>query len=604
MKLFISFFFFAFIATHFLMAQEPTVGLLYNDREKAFDGYTMFLGGQRNVYLIDNCGELINKWENTLPAGATAYLLPNGNLLRAVRLGQTTFQGGGIGGAVELLDWNNKVIWQFKYHENNSHHQHHDIEPLPNGNVLILAWEHRTGEEAMAKGRMTNKAIWPTQIVEVKPTGPDDGRIVWSWHLWDRTIQGISDTLPNYGVISEHPERLDINLGSEGGFPGAIGGIDWLHCNSVEYIEEYDWIMISSKHMHEIYIIDHSTTTEEAAGHTGGNYGKGGDFLYRWGNPQNYRRGTSADKKLAGQHDAIWIPSDSTRRPEIMLVNNGKDGRIDVIRPPLTGQGKFAIQAQAPFGPLSLSWSCEAGIKAAIGCSARRLPNGNTIYCDAQTGLIEEVTFDLEKVWQYQNPVNGREPVEQGTPVNTGSFGGGFGSFRAEKYGIDYLTNTDLDLSPKGKVEVNPYPDDCMTLHSMDTIQMPVDTMTMPIDSMNNPVDTMTMPMDSMMNPIDTMVMPMDTTIVDTMMSVDIVFNETFHIYLYPIPANKFVYLETKGKQFNTIELIDINGKAVLKQSFSKAIDVSDLPNGIYILRLFNNHKLIGIQKMVKQGMN
>jgi len=80
--------------------------------------------------------------------------------------------------------------------------------------------------------------------------------------LWDRTIQNVSDTLPDFGAISEHPERLDINLGVEGGFPGAIGGIDWLHCNSVEYIEEYDWIMISSKHMHEIYIIDHSTTTD------------------------------------------------------------------------------------------------------------------------------------------------------------------------------------------------------------------------------------------------------------------------------------------------------------------------------------------------------
>jgi len=137
MKFFIPFLSFVFIQVHFLIAQEPTVGLLYNDQEKAFDGYTMFLGGQRNVYLVDNCGQLINKWENTLPAGATAYLLPNGHLMRAVRLGQTTFQGGGIGGAVELLDWNNNVIWQFKYHENNSHHQHHDIEPLPNGNVLI-----------------------------------------------------------------------------------------------------------------------------------------------------------------------------------------------------------------------------------------------------------------------------------------------------------------------------------------------------------------------------------------------------------------------------------------------------------------------------------
>jgi len=294
-----------------------------------------------------------------------------------------------------------------------------------------------------------------------------------------------------------------------------------------------------------------------------------------------------------------------------MLVNNGKDGRIDVIRPPLTPQGKFAIQGQASYGPVNLSWSYEAGIKAAIGCSARRLPNGNTIYCDAQTGLIEEVTFEQEKVWQYQNPVNGREAVEQGTPVNTGNFGGGFGSFRAEKYSIDYLTNTNLDLSPKGKLEKNPYPDNCMTLHDIDTMQMPMDTttmpmdtMTMPIDSMINPVDTMTVPMDSMMSPIDTMVMPIDTTMIDTMMSVDISLNKTLAVHLYPTPANQVVYLDIEGKQFNTIEIINTSGQQVLKQPFSKIIDVFHLPDGLYFLRIFNEGKLVGAQKLLKQSMN
>ena len=58
----------------------------------------------------------------------------------------------------------------------------------------------------------------------------------------------------------------------------------------------------------EFWIIDHGTTTAQAAGHTGGRRGRGGDLLYRWGNPRAYRAGTKADRKLFAQHNAHWIP--------------------------------------------------------------------------------------------------------------------------------------------------------------------------------------------------------------------------------------------------------------------------------------------------------
>ncbi|NNM16551.1 MAG: hypothetical protein HKO56_07835, partial [Bacteroidia bacterium] len=282
----------------FVSYGQQTVGLFAND-SAAFNGYTFFSpGSSTHSYLVDNCGELINQWTASNQPGLAAYLLPNGNILRTARIAGS-FNGGGIGGRVEMYDWNSTLIWSYD-HANAQYHQHHDVEYLPNGNILILAWESRSTTEAINSGRdpnaVNNNGVWPTRITEVQPVGLNGANVVWEWHLWDHLVQDFDNTKANYGAVSDHPELLDINAG--GNSP------DWIHANSIDYNPVLDQIMISSKSMSEIFVIDHSTTTAEAASHTGGTYGKGGDFLYRWGNPQNYGRGTTADRKLYGQHDA------------------------------------------------------------------------------------------------------------------------------------------------------------------------------------------------------------------------------------------------------------------------------------------------------------
>jgi arylsulfotransferase ASST len=249
--------------------------------------------GTRTTYLVDMDGNTVHSWENGNNGGYSVYLLDNGNILRPGQASNTQLKGGASAGLLEEIDWNGNVVWEFEYNSAD-YLAHHDIEPMPNGNALMIAWEVKSAAEAKAAGRESSSEIWPDHIIEVEPTGSQGGDIVWEWHAWDHLVQDHDSSKDNYGVVADHPELFDVNLGEIKAGPGPSGGSDWLHINGVSYNPDKDQIVISSHFMDEFYIIDHSTTTAEAAGHTGGNSGKGGDILYRWGSPENY--GAPGDK--------------------------------------------------------------------------------------------------------------------------------------------------------------------------------------------------------------------------------------------------------------------------------------------------------------------
>lgn len=266
-----------------LFAQQ-TIGLFTNTAQ-AFNGYTLFSNNEK-AYLIDNCGFTVNTWDTNYKPGLTLYLLENGNLLRPGRIVNTSFSGGGIGGIFELYNWEGDLLWSYEL-TSAILQPHHDIEPLPNGNFLAIVWEKHTEAEAQAVGRSTMGEVWSEKIVEIEPVGTNDANIVWEWRLWDHLIQNVDSDKPNFGMPSEHPELVNINYTGQGGNAPA----DWIHLNAITYNDELDQIAISSRNFDEIWVIDHSTTSTEAAGHSGGNAGKGGDLLYRFGNPVAYDMG-------------------------------------------------------------------------------------------------------------------------------------------------------------------------------------------------------------------------------------------------------------------------------------------------------------------------
>jgi hypothetical protein len=365
-----------------------------------FVGYTLFApNNSKTTYLIDVDKNIVHRWSHNRSGGYAVYLLENGHILRTAQASNGYINGGGSQGYVQEVDWDGNLVWEFLY-SSSTYLAHHDIEPMPNGNVLIIAWEVKSATEAKAAGRRSSSAVWPDHVIEVEKSSSN---IVWEWHTWDHLVQDYDATKANYGVVANHPELIDANLGSSSGGPG--GGGDWQHINGISYNPTLDQIVISSHNMSEIYVIDHSTTTAEAKGHTGGKYGKGGDILYRWGKPANYD--ATGSQYFSVIHCPSWIPYDYPNGGDILIFNNGTDQRassIVEITTPVTADGNYTFTPGSGYGPASPTWTYSNGssfYSSNEGC-CQRLPNGNTLITDPDNGYLFEVNQAGQKVWEYK----------------------------------------------------------------------------------------------------------------------------------------------------------------------------------------------------------
>jgi len=447
----------------------------------AFDGLTIIQPlRSKDVHLVDMDGKVVHTWKTAYTPGAWLHLLPNGNMLRSGhKEDESRFRGGGIGGVIQEIDWDGKVVWEFEL-ATDDRRLHHDLEPLPNGNLLAIAWEFHSKEDALLHGRDPDRVeeigLWPDIIVELKPAKTHGAEVVWTWRSWDHLVQDRDPSKPSYGKLRDFPGRIDINadhryekkdetpeekkkkadlaaqmrkLGYTGGDPGDPQGPeggdapkdgkpgdppkppeppqpdgDFMHTNAVDYLPGEDLILLSSPHLCEIFVIDHSTTTKEAAGSTGGRRGHGGELLWRYGNPQNYGMGSGADQRSFYQHDASWIPGAREGELRVLYFNNGgrrPDGKdfssVEELVLPFVQDKGFIREPNAAFGPKEPAWTYSDPGKflSEFISGAQRFPNGDTLICEGKSGRVFEVTKEGKVVWDYLNPLGGEvEPSKQG----------------------------------------------------------------------------------------------------------------------------------------------------------------------------------------------
>ncbi|WP_299005894.1 aryl-sulfate sulfotransferase [uncultured Shewanella sp.] len=365
-----------------------------------------------STYLVDTDNNKKYEWTSDYIPGQVTYLDSEGYLVRTgydadnIETNNNSFYqtqpGFNFGGVVQRshidADTGETVIdWTLNYQDDlggdyNAEMPHHDIAIMPNGHILMLVWIRMSYDEAVQAGRNPDEinkddGILSERIIEVEQNEDGSWNTVWQWNAWDHLVQNQDPDQNNYTdeAILNSPEKLDVNYITS-------NTDDIFHLNNVYYIEDYDQIIVSSNTYSELWVIDHSTTSAEAATNAGGNSGKGGDLLYRWGNPEAYGYENDTYTFLNGVHDVNLVLDSSASNgfgTFVMYGNNRNETSSQVIEitPPINSDGSYTLGDTSQgiddlYGPFSTDLTADIGYQQNSVGSAEKLTSGDYITCD------------------------------------------------------------------------------------------------------------------------------------------------------------------------------------------------------------------------------
>jgi len=344
-------------------------------------------------YLDDLDGNNIHTW--TCSKGKVmghAHLLRDSSVLFPYIINNNGFTGTAQmpGGGFQIIKWDGTVSWEYTYYSS-TYVPDHDIEPIYYTNdinekpsILVICSTVEKGNGKVTSNKIaelkpigsdsaTVNKFTSNKIIELKPVGSDSATVKWEWYAYDHHADS--------GTGTDSAQLLDLKYGYTSSHHWGWFSSEWLHSNNLSYNPKLDQIILSINFLSEFIILDHSTTSEEAASHSGGKYGKGGDILYRWGCPSNY--GCSGTQYLHRPHGACWISNymPGTRKPlpgagHVLDLSNESEQAYEIALPGTNGvYTRTAKSAYEPSVPTK-TFSPEVGIDQG---NMQRLPNGNTL---------------------------------------------------------------------------------------------------------------------------------------------------------------------------------------------------------------------------------
>ena len=375
---------------------EPEIILTDNikvyDSEQIHDNLSLLVkSGSLTSFLVDKKGNTVYQWNFESKLGNDFELLPDGKSIGMFKRPNPLVSFGGYGGVVKIFDETGTETWSYDY-VNGNDIGHHDVEMLPNGNVIFLVWEEIDATEAQAAGVNFSSNVYTEKLIEVNP---NTNEVEWEWRSWDHIVQEYDSNALNYDSVANNPQRININynLKSDG---------DFMHANGLSYDADKDLLYISVNFFSEVWVVDHSTTTNEASSTSGGKYNKGGDLLYRFGNPSAYNN-TSGTRTFYKNHFPNLLKTGVPGAGNILIYsNNGPDGLQQSTVYEMMIPEPFSLLPNVNNEPTKVWSFTDQNLHFGKISGADRSVNGNTLICEGDFG-IWEVTPNGDIVWKYES---------------------------------------------------------------------------------------------------------------------------------------------------------------------------------------------------------
>ena len=404
----------------------PTVfptGVTIFDPEKCWNGYTIFRPREPGATLIDMNGNVVNRWRGLKGLPAPNKVLPGGFVMGSTGERDPKF-GFQDNLDVVQVDWDGNVVWRFDRFELVKDarrqprwmaRQHHDYqrEGNPVGYYApgMAPMVDRGKTLVVCHANLTNPAISDHMLLDdVIIEVAWDGSIIWKWQCSDHFEE------LGFGTAARRVLRRDPGMLKAGEGMG-----DWMHLNSASWLGPNRWFDAGDERFHPDNIIWSGRETNILAI----TERKTGRIVWQVGPDYLNNRAVKKIGQIIGPHHVHMIPRGLPGEGDILVFDNGGWAGYGVANPGAPTGRRNALRDNSrvlQFNPVTLepTWQYperREGPAFALGgplysplmSSAQRLPNGNTLITEGNTGRIFEVTDKGEVVWEYINPHFGRK---------------------------------------------------------------------------------------------------------------------------------------------------------------------------------------------------
>jgi hypothetical protein len=294
---------------------------------------TLGTGAVPYAIMFDRNGVPLWWYRSTGEPPLDAKVLSDGSLAWA------RFTGGGFGGSpdnayeIRGLDGSLKRVVTTV----GSPTDHHDLQEVGNGNLLMVTYRPRDGADLTPYGGPASATVMDSEIQEIDPNGD----LVWSWNTGDHV------------ALDETGTWWPTAISTASELPDGRTAYDATHINAVQ--SDGDKVIASFRHLNAVLEIDKAS----------------GDIDWKLGGTTTPESLTVLDDPLAaepfgGQHDARLLP-DGT-----LTVHDNGSGQS---RPPRAV--RYEIDPLAGTATLLESVS-DPDVSGSFCCgSARRSPDGS-----------------------------------------------------------------------------------------------------------------------------------------------------------------------------------------------------------------------------------